>query len=225
MDTIRLQIRSPKLVATEIVQERFSPLCIYKNYIQLNGSPRYEEKNENINFIFNAGHLINAFPKPHLSIHSYRFLCSNRGQKLIDTIRSWYISEFHINRYSGSVYGSYNGEIESISVKFISRWPWSNKDFNFGKGSEPIKELYLKSRTTEQFRATLESYVVTCAGRKLSIDEECWGMDEITAICNLISASYIGEIRYYNTFEGRIFNGGEVIRDLVTKDYLTVEQY
>ncbi|MGM9722849.1 MAG: hypothetical protein ACI30O_01455 [Muribaculaceae bacterium] len=224
MDTIRLRVCSPKLGVTELAQERLSNGYALKSHVRLNGREQYEEKNENFGFLFNAGNLINAFPSPCLSQQAYRFLCSSKGQKLIKTIECLYVSEFTINRYSGSLYGGYAGEIESISIKFVSRWPWSNKDFNFGKGSEPIKELHLKSRTTSQFRATIESFVITAGGRKLSIDEEGWGMDEIEAICNLISASYIGEILYYGTFEGRVFNGGDVIRDLATKGYLSIKQ-
>ena len=223
MDMLRLKINSPKLAVTELFQERLSNGVPYKSYVRLNGN-KEEVKNEDIKFLFNAGYLINAFPRPYLSTHAYRFLCSNQGQKLIKTISCLYINDFTINRYSGSLYGAYNGEVESISVKFASRWPWSNKDFNFGRGSEAIKEIHLKSRTTSQFRATIESFVITLDGRKLSIDEQGGGMDAITAICNLISASYIGEILYYGTFEGRIFNGGAVIRDLAMKGYLSIEQ-
>lgn len=224
MHTIRLRISSPKLRVTELVQEKLSNGYVLKSYVRLNGGEQHEENEENIGFLFNAGNLINAFPSPCLSQHAYRFLCSSQGQKLIKTIECLYVSEFAINRYSGGLYGGYAGEIESISIKFVSRWSWSNKDFNFGRGSEPIKELHLKSRTTSQFRATIESFVITAGGRKLSIEEEGWGMDAIEAICNLISASYIGEILYYGTFEGRIFNGGTVIRDLATNGYLSIKQ-
>lgn len=92
--------------------------------------------------------------------------------------------------------------------------------------SVDINKLILKSEWVSDFRQTLQCQIVTPGGQILDVPSSFqWTLSTIEAVSIIIAGSYLKGFNWLGTFEGRIFNSGDDIDDLIRNGYVRVNGF
>ncbi len=184
--------------------------------------------NEDAYYVLTAIDLINEFSDYELTLWDYNQMKSNSNMEtLIGLAKCLYPRHLRCEYCEGIWYGENEGKLKRISLNLQARWPWSVKTMTINRRAHNVKEITLASEWSSQFFNTLESSVKNTEDKVVRVTEEPykWCMWEIKMLCVLVSASYIHELNFFGTLEGRIFNGGSDIDKFISKGYIKVKGF
>ena len=171
--------------------------------------------------------LINTFGASPLDRIDYNLLKHNEHYKsLMRYVKLLYPISLNAEFCVGRFYGTNEGKLRKIELVLEARWPWSiNKMVVRGSNVE-VKKLILKSEWVSDFRQTLECKIVTPSSQILEVPSSFeWTLSTIEAVAIVIAGSYLKGFNWLETFEGRIFNSGDDIDDLIQNGYVKVNGF
>lgn len=171
--------------------------------------------------------LINTFGKMPLDEFSYRLLKTDQEYiSLMKYIKCLYPVSLDCDFCEGRFYGENEGKLRRVELVLEARWPWSVNKMLIRGSNIDIKRLILKSSWSSQFTETLECSIISTNGQKYNVpDSYRWSLSVIKAVAVIIAGSYLKGLNWTNTFEGRIFNSGDDIDELIRKGYVKINGF
>lgn len=167
--------------------------------------------------------LINTIGIPQISLYEYNQLKEHNSRYILDLMKCLYPTDFIYEIFNGKQYGYYDGQPSKLKLELVALWPWSLKNYSNRLGTYKIKKIVLSSSVTREFMCSLESYMISTDDKKISFTENIT-IDNIELYIKFIVATYIFEMIFFETLEGRVFNGGSVdwIDKIIEKGCLKV---
>lgn len=171
--------------------------------------------------------IINTFGAISLDRIDYNLLKNDEHYKsLLKYVKLLYPVSLDAEFCVGRFYGANEGKLRKIELVLESRWPWSINKMLVRGSSVDINKLILKSEWVSDFRQTLQCQIVTPGGQILDVPSSFqWTLSTIEAVSIIIAGSYLKGFNWLGTFEGRIFNSGDDIDDLIRNGYVRVNGF
>ena len=178
-------------------------------------------------YLSTAIDLINIFGKIALDEFEYKLLKTNKDYiSLMKYSKCLYPVSLDCDFCEGRFYGENEGKLRRIELILEARWPWSVNKMLIRGSNVDIKRLILKSSWSSQFTETLECSIISTNGQQYNIpDSYRWSLSVIKAVSVIIAGSYLKGFNWISTFEGRIFNSGDDIDELVRKGYVKINGF
>lgn len=166
--------------------------------------------------------IINTFGAIPLDSTDYDLLINSEHYKsLLKYVKCLYPDSLFTEFCVGRIYGENEGKLRKIELVLEARWPWSINKMFVRNSNVDVKKLVLKSEWVSDFRQTLQCKIVTPGGQILDVPSTFnWTLSTIETVAIIIAGSYLKGFNWLETFEGRIFNSGDDIDDLIRYGYV-----
>ena len=178
-------------------------------------------------YLSTAIDLINVFGNMALDKIDYDLLKNDKDYlSLMKYIKYLYPVSLECEFCEGRFYGENEGKLRRIELVLEARWPWSINTMLIRGTNVSIKHLILKSSWSSQFTETLECSIISTSGQKYSVpDSFGWTLSVIKAVSVIMAGSYLKGFNWSKTFDGRIFNSGNDINELVRNGYVKINGF